>query len=198
VEPSWARAARWVDLDLDSTQKSQLRKYRDWLIEEAIPAGVIGPGETKRIDRRHIGDSLLFAGYFDTTVEQVWDLGTGAGLPGIPLAVALPHISFRLVDRSGRRIALVRRAIRILGLKNCQVVLERIEDLKGKTPVIVSRASLPPDLLGKVAKHHLTRDGVAIVAGSWLTRPEQPGWVTKEIPSDVLDQPIWILIMRCE
>jgi len=198
VEPSWARAARWADLDLDSNQNSQLRRYRDWLIEEAIPAGAIGPGETERIDRRHIGDSLLFAGHFDTTVEQVWDLGTGAGLPGIPLAVALPQISFLLVDRSGRRVDLVRRAIRMLGLVNCQVALERIEDLKGKTPVIVSRASLPPDLLRKVAKRHLTRDGVAIVAGSWQRRPAQPGWVTKEIPSDVLDQPIWILIMRSE
>jgi hypothetical protein len=65
-------------------------------------------------------------------------------------------------------------------------------------PALVSRAGLPPESLAPVAARLLVSGGVAVMAGSWKTPPAHPDWTTVEIPADVLDQPVWLLIMRRE
>jgi 16S rRNA (guanine527-N7)-methyltransferase len=187
--------ARHVGLELQESQIDQMRAYRDWLAAEATKAGGIGPGEVDRLESRHLADSLLFASQFQTP-EEVWDLGSGVGLPGIPLAIAFPATRFRLIDRAGRRVDLARRAIRVLELENCLAEQREIEDLDGQVGVIVSRAALPPHRMAEVADRLLKPGGTAVVAGSWRERPEQPGWTTVEIPPDWLDRAIWLLIMR--
>lgn len=189
-------AARYSGIDLSSSQIGLLIRYRNWLASEAITAGGLGPDEQERIEKRHLADSLLFASLFPHDTTEVVDLGSGIGLPGIPLAIALPRVEFVLVDRSGRRIDLLKRAIRILDLQNCQPVQGEIESLDLAAPVLVARASLPPEMMAPIAKRLLDPAGVAVLAGSWRDRPEFPGWETVEIPPDVLDQPVWLLIMR--
>jgi 16S rRNA (guanine(527)-N(7))-methyltransferase RsmG len=173
-----------------------MERYRAWLATEGFSAGGIGSNDSEQLDRRHLGDSLLFASQFSLEVPEVWDLGSGIGLPGIPLAIVLPATEFVLIDRSGRRCQLLRRAIRVLGLDNCHVEQIGIEELVGTVDVIVSRASLPPDELQAVVERHLNPGGVAVAAGSWRVRPAFEGWTTVEIPPDALDQTIWVLIMR--
>jgi 16S rRNA (guanine527-N7)-methyltransferase len=189
-------AARYSGLDLDDAQFDSLRAFRDWLRDEGIRTGGIGPEESSRIERRHLADSLLFASEMPAGVEEVWDLGTGVGLPGIPLAIALPATRFLLIDRSRRRIELLRRVVRILDLDNCQVELTEITELSGRAQTLVARASMPPSELRPVVASLLAPGGAAIVAGSWRERPEPEGWTTVEIPRYVLDQTIWLLIMR--
>lgn len=198
VKHHWLRAARFCGLDPDDRQMATMSRYHDWLRTEGIPAGGLGPGEGDRIDLRHLADAVLFASVFPGNVATVWDLGTGVGLPGIPLAICLPEIAFTLIDRSRRRTDLTGRALRILDLENCQVVTGEISDLAGGPDVIVSRASLPPDRLLPLARSHLEPGGVAVVGGSWRKRPRHHGWTTTEIPPDVLDQTVWLLIMRAE
>lgn len=173
-----------------------LDDYALWLRDEAIAGGGIGPGETERIPTRHIADSLLFAGQIPPTSSTVWDLGSGVGLPGIPLAITNPAVEFHLIDRSGRRTDLLRRAIRILELDNCVVRKTEISRLDGEVGVIVSRATLPAGQMLEVGRRLLSSGGIAIVGGSWQDRPEHVGWETIEIPPEVLDQTIWLLIMR--
>lgn len=187
-----------MGLNLDRSQSDLLERYGEWLATEGQRAGGIGPSEIERIDRRHLADSLLFATALPANCQEVWDLGSGAGLPGIPLAITHPDIWFTLVDRSGRRVDLMRRAIRVLGLQNCQAVQGDIGDLEGPVETIVSRASVPPEQLGRIATRLLSPQGVAVAAGSWRERPEVEGWETVEIPEDVLDQTVWLLIMRRE
>lgn len=191
-------AARYSGIDLDDRLLAMLEGYGSWLRSEGAAAGGIGPEESTRIERRHLADSLLFASQFPHDAPEVLDLGSGVGLPGIPLAIAFPRIHFSLVDRSGRRAGLMRRAIRILDLENCEVIQEEIENLDRKVPVLVSRASLPPHAMRAVAVPRLTPGGVAVLAGSWREPPRHPGWTTVEIPAEVLDQPVWLLIMRRE
>lgn len=198
VKPFWKRAAAYAELDLDSSQSDLLERYGEWLATEGQRSGGIGPSEIERIDRRHLADSLLFATVLPFDCKEVWDLGSGAGLPGIPLAITHPDTQFTLVDRSGRRIDLLRRAIRVLGLHNCQPVQGDIKDLEGPMETIVSRASMPAEQLGRVARRLLSPQGVAVTAGSWRERPDVMGWETIEIPEDVLDQTVWLLIMRRE
>jgi 16S rRNA G527 N7-methylase RsmG len=108
----------------------------------------------------------------------------------------MPDTEFKLIDRSGRRCDLMRRALRVLDLRNCEVWHRDVSDLEGSADVIVSRATLPPLQLAEVVSSHLGPGGVAVVGGSWEHRPEIPGWTTEEIPACVLDQTIWLLIMR--
>jgi 16S rRNA (guanine527-N7)-methyltransferase len=198
VKPVWRRVAEYAGLEVGPEQTDMMERFGSWLVSEGRRGGGIGPGEVDKIDRRHLADSLLFATEFPESVAEVWDLGSGVGLPGIPLAIAMPETSFLLLDRSGRRVDLMRRAIRVLGLENCEVRQAEIAELHGQVGVLVSRGSLPPGEMAEVAKRHLGDDGVAVLAGSWRERPDPPGWSTVEIPSYVLDQPVWLLIMRRE
>lgn len=189
-------AARQVGVDLSSGQIERYERFANWLRNEGAPGGGIGPNELNRLEQRHIADSILFATQIPGDATEIWDLGSGVGLPGIPLAILRPETGVILIDRGGRRVDLARRAIRVLGLENCQVLQRDITDLEGEVGVLVSRASLTPEQLQPVISRLLTSDGVAVVGGSWSGQPSHPGWETVEIPADVLDQPIWLLIMR--
>ncbi|MGB8360724.1 MAG: RsmG family class I SAM-dependent methyltransferase [Acidimicrobiia bacterium] len=189
-------AARHAGLELAERELSLLATYGEWLSTEGYRAGGIGPEEISRIELRHLADSLLFATPFDSGIDHVIDLGTGVGLPGIPLAIAMPDIKFTLTDRSQRRIDLVRRVIRILELENCQAVLGEIQVVGLEADTVVARASLPPDRLRRVIPRLLRPGGLAVMGGSWQEPPSHHGWETMEIPPDVLDRPIWLLMMR--
>ena len=165
------------------------------MITEALSAGGIGPREIDRVDDRHIGDSLLMAGGLNDGGE-VWDLGSGAGLPGIPLAICQPERSFVLVDRSERRTDLLRRISRILDLQNVEVDVAEIKNLKGPIHNIVSRATLPPERARIEFSRLLSPGGVAILGGSWSRRPGREGWRTIAVPPAVLDREVWLLKMR--
>lgn len=166
-----------------------------WLVDEGARAGGIGPNEIDRLDSRHLGDSILFATSLENTASVI-DVGTGIGLPGIPLAIMMPATEFTLLDRSGRRTDLLKRVVKILDLTNCEVVKGEIDEVDGPFEALVARASLPPPKLLSVADRLLEASGIAVVGGSWSSKPVVDGYLTKEIPRRVLDQTVWLLIMR--
>lgn len=94
---------------------------------------------------RHLLDSLAVLSW--VTRGPVLDLGTGAGLPGIPLAIARPDLDFTLLDSNGKKTRFVRQAVLDLGLKNVEVIQIRLEAYRPerKFATIVARAlaSLP-------------------------------------------------------
>lgn len=192
----WRRAAIHSGHELRDEQLEALGIYRDWLSREALPAGGLGPAESSRLDDRHIGDSLLFAAPMPQRPGSVFDLGSGVGLPGIPLAVLLPETELTLVDRSGKRIDLLKRAVRVLDLDNVTIRQMDIEALDGETDVMVSRATIPPLKMQDHANRLLSPGGIAILGGSWKQAPSFEDWETVEIPVEVLDRPVWVLIMR--
>jgi 16S rRNA (guanine(527)-N(7))-methyltransferase RsmG len=173
----------------------KLGRYRDWLLTEAVRAGGIGPNEGPRIDNRHIGDSLLFARGL-AQPERVLDVGSGVGLPGIPLSIVMPETRFQLLDRSGRRVELMRRVSRILDLPNVEVIQEDVGSLQTKMDGIVSRGSLSPEQAILVFPRLLEPEGVAVLGGSWATVPDVSGFELLEVPAAILDQRVWLLIMR--
>ncbi|MGH8952910.1 MAG: 16S rRNA (guanine(527)-N(7))-methyltransferase RsmG [Acidimicrobiia bacterium] len=203
MKPSstWVRCGRWAGFDLAESQISLLTKYREWLLTEGVAAGGIGPNEKDRIDNRHIGDSLLFAAGFDTPPTEVLDVGSGVGLPGIPLSVMMPETGFTLIDRSGRRVDLMRRVARMLDLPNVEVVQGDITDWETadwatRVDGIVSRASLSPELATTIFPPLLRPGGCAVIGGSWAAPPKVIGFDLLEVPAMVLDQTVWLLIMR--
>ncbi len=81
---------------------------------------LVSRGDIARLDKRHLIDSLAASPYL--TGETVLDVGTGPGLPGIPLAIARPTLTFTLWERMSRRVRFLQLVCRELGLNNVEVV----------------------------------------------------------------------------
>jgi 16S rRNA (guanine527-N7)-methyltransferase len=178
---------------LDDARLRALERYATWLVDEASRAGGIGPNEADSVIDRHILDSLTFLGPIDHPPNSLLDVGSGVGLPGIPLAIALPDTEVILVDRSGRRCALLHRAIRVLDLENVEIVQAEVSEVQRRVDVAASRASLPPSVL----LPHLRRlTSLGIVAGSTRSELEVDGYQSVKIVSRYLETPRWLLIMQ--
>jgi len=105
-------------------------------IETQNPAlGLVGTRDRQELIKRHILDSLAPLGIFCRLLKErsqghkprIADVGSGAGLPGIPLAIALPHVELFLVERMGRRAAFLRSARETLALPNVTIVEDELE-----------------------------------------------------------------------
>lgn len=107
---------------------------------------------------RHLLDSLAVMPYVNG--ENLADLGSGAGLPGIPLAIAAPDAQVTLVDSNGKKARFLREAARVLPLPNVQIEQVRVQDLQGVFDCVTARAFAT--LAGMLAwgGHALTGDGV--------------------------------------
>ena len=185
--------ANEMRFELDRAQLELYEAYASWLAHEAVTGGGIGPNELESLLDRHLLDSLTFLAPLEQAPRTLVDIGSGVGLPGVPLAIALTDTQVVLIDRSGRRCALLRRAVRILGIENLEVVEADVSEFGRTTDAVVSRASLtPPELLP-----HLRRmTELGIVAGSTRTEPDVAGYRTLKIASRYLETPRWLLIMQ--
>jgi 16S rRNA (guanine527-N7)-methyltransferase len=189
------RAAEWAGIDLDRRSRRLLDRYRSWLREEAIPAGGLGPGEAERLDSRHLADSLCFAAAWrGRTIDRLADVGSGVGLPGIPLAITHPATTVSLIERSGRRQRLLRRAIRVLQLENTATVGRDVAEVGETWPVVVTRASLPVEQVARLIGL-VEPAGLLVVGGSHRAAPDAPGFETIEVPVEILASPAWLLTM---
>ncbi len=189
---SWGRPATPQQLTL-------LDGFAAWLREEAVAAGGLAPGEVERIEERHILDSLAFLQGLDSAPSRLLDLGSGVGLPGIPLAIMLPDTEVTLLDRSGRRVRLARRAIRVLGLDNVRV--EQAEAAHRSCQVVTMRAVMDPGRAGALVDDQFpaTRAILALRRGGAEPRIElrMRSHTVSVIDggAGILDPAPWLLIM---
>ena len=122
----------WADGD-SSPWRPSLTHEEAQLLEqaytEAIQFGFLGPRERERLWERHLNDALGLAGIRTPAPGERWaDLGSGAGLPGLPLAVAHRATSFTMIDAQRRRLDWVEAAAQTLRLTNVTVAHARLED----------------------------------------------------------------------
>ena len=128
------------DITAAIEQQQQLLTYIDLLQKWNSVYNLIGNAEPKHIIDRHIIDSLLVLPYLQG--KNVIDVGTGAGLPGIPLAIMLPNHQFTLLDSNGKKTRFVTQAKLTLKLSNLTVVNKRVEEYQPEIlfDVVISRA----------------------------------------------------------
>lgn len=173
---------------------AQLERLAEWLRQEAIPSGGLGPQEGRQIEDRHLADSVLYAAAWAHPPGECWDLGAGVGLPGLVLAVVWPETKMVLIDRSAKRCDLARRAARVTEVE-AEVRQVDWNSLQGSVEAIVSRAAAPAAKLRRTLHRILKPGGIAVVSGSGTS---VGGFEEVRLLREFLDRPSRLLIMRSQ
>ena len=116
----------------------------------------------------HVLDSLAVHRYLHG--DAIADVGTGAGFPGLPLALVNPERRFTLIDSNGKKVRFVSHAVRTLGLMNVEPLQARAEMLRPERPfdTVLARAFAPlPELLRAVAPLCGSETRVLAMKGRW-------------------------------
>jgi 16S rRNA (guanine527-N7)-methyltransferase len=123
--------------------------FAELLATDGVRRGLIGPREAGRLWSRHLLNSAVVVEACPAS-GLIVDVGSGAGLPGIPMALARPALTIRLVEPLLRRVTFLTEVVSRLGLTNVEVVHSRVEDLHGSwaAPTVTARAVAP---LGRLA-----------------------------------------------
>jgi 16S rRNA (guanine527-N7)-methyltransferase len=162
----------WADGDSSPWRPSLTREEARLLEQaytEAIQFGFLGPRERERLWDRHLDDALGLARIRTPAPGERWaDLGSGAGLPGLPLAVAHRATSFTMIDAQRRRLDWVEAAAQTLRLTNVTVVHARLEDYargpaRASFDVATARALGPLPVVAELGLPLLTIGGQLLV-----------------------------------
>ena len=135
------------EIDLSDKQLEQFQIFYDYMIEMNQVMNLTSITEEDEVILKHFYDSMSVVKYYDfESGEHVIDVGTGAGFPGIPLAILLPKIQFTLMDSLNKRITFLKNVVEKCGLKNVECIHSRAEELakdeeyREKYDICVSRA----------------------------------------------------------
>jgi 16S rRNA (guanine527-N7)-methyltransferase len=162
-------------------------RYADWLAGPAVQRGLLGPGEAARVWDRHLLNCAVCAELIDAEAE-VLDVGSGAGLPGIALALARPDLRVTLLEPMARRVAFLDECLRSLGLTNVTVVRGRAQAVAGQLSgdVVVARAVAP---LGRLVGWcwPLVRPGGQLLALKGQTAARELERDRPGFPADVMN-----------
>jgi 16S rRNA (guanine527-N7)-methyltransferase len=147
-----------------------LARYGEWLVGPGVDRGLIGPRETPRLWQRHLLNCAVVAPLIPSG-SRVDDVGSGAGLPGMVLALVRPDLEVTLVEPLLRRATFLTEVVADLGVGNVQVERSRAEDLartvaagrRRPADVVTARAVAPLDRLGAWCLP-LLRDGGELLA----------------------------------
>ncbi|WP_354622881.1 16S rRNA (guanine(527)-N(7))-methyltransferase RsmG [Psychromonas sp. MME2] len=129
-----------TSLQVTEIQKDKLIKLVELLSKWNKAYNLTSVRDPKQMLVKHIMDSIVVSPYIQG--KRLIDVGTGPGLPGLPLAILNPDKEFVLLDSLGKRIRFIRQAILELGLKNVTTVQSRVEEYQPeeKFDVVLSRA----------------------------------------------------------
>ena len=144
-------------------QIDQARSFAQTLANDSDELGLLGPRELDKLWSRHILNSAVVAELVKPG-DKVADLGSGAGLPGIPMAIARPDAEFVLIEPMERRSNWMLQVVEDLGLKNVRVLRSRAEDVSEQDfDIVTARAVAALDKLLKMCVP-LLKPGGALIA----------------------------------
>jgi 16S rRNA (guanine527-N7)-methyltransferase len=147
--------------DLPAPAPQQLEALLALLTEDPLAPTTI---DAARAVDDHLADSLVALELEEVrAAATIADLGSGAGLPGLPLAIALPHATVSLVESSIRKCEFLERAVRKCDLANAEVVHARIEEWAASVDLVTARALAPLEVVIEYAAPPLRIGGTLVV-----------------------------------
>ena len=167
-------AIKDLGLDLNVEQKAKLEDFSKALLRWNKRTNLISKSDESRVFSRHILDSLSATSFL--VGNRIIDIGSGAGLPGLPLAIACPHKKFTLYERMKKRAHFMRFNIANLGIDNAQVVEAPFEEIVSKGEsfnCVVSRGVREAEVLWPVVERAITKTGRLIVFASTQSFEEE-------------------------
>ena len=166
---------------LDETMSNQFDKYYELLIDWNQRMNLTTITDRDEVLQKHFIDSVLLLTKYDKTEfenKTIIDVGTGAGFPGIPLAIMLPQTNFILIDSLDKRITFLKTVLEKLGLSNVTLYHGRAEDFGKDTSFreqfdyCVSRAVAPLPILLEYCSPFIKVDGSLLLYKSIKTDQE--------------------------
>lgn len=153
TESEFINELKKINIDITDTQLEQLNKYYELLVswnEKINLTAIIQPSE---IILKHFIDSLTIQQYIDGENQQMIDVGTGAGFPGIPISIVNENQNITLLDSLNKRILFLDDVIDKINLNNIKTIHSRVEDFgknknqREKYDIATSRAVAPLNVL---------------------------------------------------
>ena len=152
-------------------RQDEIRAYAEFLVTAGIERGLIGPREGERIWDRHIFNCL----HVTTLLPQgasLFDIGSGAGLPGIVIALARPDLQVTLIEPLERRVEFLKEAVEGL---NIEVIRGRAQDVKSTAHYVTARAVAPLEKLKKMSWHLVKTNGALLAMKGEAAAAEMEG-----------------------
>ena len=140
-------------------RQAEIRTYAEFLKTAGIERGLIGPREGERMWERHIFNCLPVTQLLPQGAS-LFDIGSGAGLPGIVIALARPDLKITLIEPLERRVEFLKEATEGLGI---DVIRGRAQDVKKSADYVTARAVAPLEKLKKIS-WHMVKTGGALLA----------------------------------
>lgn len=165
--------AATLGVTLPPDQAERLIRFEGLLRDRAVPLGLVARGDVPRLRHRHILDCLRAAAVVEPSDRDAYDLGSGAGLPGIVVAIARPGLRMILVETQRRRGAFLEFVAASLALGNVVVWIGRAEGLIDPVDICFARAFSPLPVAWDQARNLLRPMGrLVYFAGRGTTRSD--------------------------
>ena len=145
-------------------QEGAIRAYAEFLTTAGIERGLIGPREGERIWERHIFNCLPITQLLPQGAS-LFDIGSGAGLPGIVIALARPDLKVTLIEPLERRVEFLNEAVAAIAASGVEieVIRGRAQDVKKSADFVTARAVAPMEKLKKMS-WHMVKTGGSLLA----------------------------------
>ena len=143
-EQEFIESLKSLNIDLNSKTLSKLNIYCNYLLEYNTHTNLTAIKTKEEVYLKHFYDSLTITKIADLTKGKILDVGTGAGFPGLVLAIVFPDLEVTLLDSNNKKIAFLNECIKLLELKNVKTIYSRAEEYtkvhREEYDVVTSRA----------------------------------------------------------
>lgn len=129
TENEFIKECEKINILLTSEQLNKFKTYYNLLKEWNEKFNLTAITEEKRVYLKHFYDSLCLSKIEKLNYKEICDFGTGAGFPGVPLAIVYNDSSFTLVESNGKKVKFLTEVINKLDLKNIKIINERVENI---------------------------------------------------------------------
>jgi 16S rRNA (guanine527-N7)-methyltransferase len=169
-------------------EDKRIHAYAEFLKTQGIERGLIGPREADRIWERHIFNCLPITTLLSKGAT-VFDIGSGAGLPGFVIALARPDLTVVLIEPLERRVEFLQEAVKTLAEiegktpLQIQVIRGRAQDVKTTADYVTARAVAPLEKLKKISWHLLKVNGSLLAMKGEKAQEEM-----KTVPNSILHE----------